>query len=197
MRAKEKQQRKQRHAIASAIRSAFRALVKQSRAEALRRSIDRQRELYRADPAFKARKLQAKKRYRARLAELAGRTLMTREQWRLEQQRRAAERTGIADRDERLHALRKVHEIKRERAKRTTRIEPVSILRVAERDGWICGICGKKVKRTEWSMDHVVPLSKGGGHTYANIVLAHHLCNSRRGAGRLPVQASLLAAVYK
>ena len=32
------------------------------------------------------------------------------------------------------------------------------------------------------SLDHVVPLSLGGGHTRDNVQCAHWLCNSLRGA---------------
>lgn len=86
-------------------------------------------------------------------------------------------------------------DIRRSRMKAGTQVEPVSHLVVAERDGWRCAICRGKVTRADWSLDHVVPLSKGGPHTYANVVLAHRRCNSKRGAGRLPVQAPLFALV--
>jgi 5-methylcytosine-specific restriction endonuclease McrA len=36
------------------------------------------------------------------------------------------------------------------------------------------------------SLDHVIPISKGGSHTYANTQCAHLLCNiqkNNRGAG--------------
>lgn len=72
-------------------------------------------------------------------------------------------------------------------------VERVSHVVVAHRDGWRCAICGGQVTRENWSIDHVIPLSKGGSHTYANVVLAHALCNARRGAGRFPVQAPLFA----
>jgi hypothetical protein len=72
-------------------------------------------------------------------------------------------------------------------------IERVSHAVVARRDSWCCAICGGPVTRQNWSLDHVVPLSKGGSHTYGNVVLAHALCNARRGAGRFPVQAPLCA----
>lgn len=74
-------------------------------------------------------------------------------------------------------------------------VDPVSHAVVARRDGWVCAICGGKVTRANWSLDHVVPLSKGGAHTYANVVLAHVTCNARRGAGRFPVQAPLFATL--
>lgn len=87
----------------------------------------------------------------------------------------------------------KAKKIRRKRAQKGTQVEPVNRELVAQRDGWCCGICRLKVTRATWSLDHVIPLSKGGSHTYDNVVLAHRRCNSRRGAGRLPVQAALFA----
>lgn len=60
--------------------------------------------------------------------------------------------------------------------------ERVELPVVAERDGWCCHLCGGAVTRRDWSMDHLVPISAGGEHTYANVALAHQTCNSRRGA---------------
>jgi 5-methylcytosine-specific restriction endonuclease McrA len=58
---------------------------------------------------------------------------------------------------------------------------------VGERDGWRCGICRKRVDwtlvypdRMSPSLDHVVPLSEGGEHTYANTRIAHLICNNLR-----------------
>ena len=65
-----------------------------------------------------------------------------------------------------------------------------------ERDGGRCYICGESV---EWNdcktdtngnficggkyptIDHVVPLSMGGRHTWDNVRLAHHMCNCIKG----------------
>jgi 5-methylcytosine-specific restriction endonuclease McrA len=70
---------------------------------------------------------------------------------------------------------------------------PLNRLLVFQRDGYRCGICGKKVnKRLKYphpmsvSLDHVVPMALGGGHTYANVQCAHLICNGRKshlGAG--------------
>ena len=49
-----------------------------------------------------------------------------------------------------------------------------------------CGICSgyereqHYVGRNKLTMDHIIPLSKGGGHSYKNIQLAHFGCNSRK-----------------
>ena len=66
--------------------------------------------------------------------------------------------------------------------------EPVQAKRVYERDQWHCGICTKRVdNRLKYphpmsaSLDHVAPLSRGGGHTYANTQLAHLPCNLAKG----------------
>lgn len=50
------------------------------------------------------------------------------------------------------------------------------------RDVGICGICRKAVERIDASVDHVVPLSKGGLHTRKNVQLAHRRCNSSKKA---------------
>lgn len=60
---------------------------------------------------------------------------------------------------------------------------------VIERDGTECTACGLDVDLTlEWpdrmskSIDHTVPLSRGGEHTLANTTLMHFGCNSSKGA---------------
>lgn len=52
---------------------------------------------------------------------------------------------------------------------------------VRDRDNQTCHICGTWVSRHDESLDHVIPLAKGGGHTYDNVKLAHKLCNSKKG----------------
>lgn len=70
----------------------------------------------------------------------------------------------------------------RRRARRTTSVndftrEQWEALKVAY--GHCCVYCGKSTKRL--TMDHVVPLSKGGEHTARNIVPACNTCNSKKG----------------
>lgn len=55
---------------------------------------------------------------------------------------------------------------------------------VHDRDGWRCHLCHRKVSpRRHWpdplsaSLDHIVPLSVGGEHTYTNVATAHLQCN--------------------
>lgn len=55
--------------------------------------------------------------------------------------------------------------------------------RVFERDGYRCQICGVATRGdfpalTSPTLDHIVPLSRGGSHTYANVQCACFRCNS-------------------
>lgn len=59
-------------------------------------------------------------------------------------------------------------------------VESVSRLVVLERDDGICGICGGDVDPFAFHVDHVVPLSRGGEHSYANVQVAHPQCNMRK-----------------
>lgn len=61
-------------------------------------------------------------------------------------------------------------------------IEDVHPLIVIERADGVCGICGGDVDPLNFHVDHIVPLSKGGEHSYANTQAAHPHCNISKGA---------------
>lgn len=96
--------------------------------------------------------------------------------------RRRCDRCGeAADRD---------HDRKKRAARRNAVVEgeTVRLATVAHRDRWRCQLCGKRVDRERrWpdplsaSLDHVVPLSRGGLHAMSNVQLAHLGCNMRKG----------------
>lgn len=55
---------------------------------------------------------------------------------------------------------------------------------VFERDEYICGLCHLPVDRNlkypdpmSKSLDHIVPISRGGSHTYDNVQCSHLYCN--------------------
>ena len=58
------------------------------------------------------------------------------------------------------------------------------------RDGNRCQYCGKRFSTSELSLDHVVPLSRGGPSNWENIVCACLPCNVRKG-NRLPEEAGM------
>jgi len=74
--------------------------------------------------------------------------------------------------------------------KRNQDHESYSLREIAERDGWVCHLCGKKVPDRQYArrdrdptIDHLIPQSAGGHNTKANVALAHNRCNWERGAG--------------
>lgn len=80
-------------------------------------------------------------------------------------------------------------EYKRKALKQKAFVEIVEIDVVFARDKGICWLCGKDVNPLlKWpnhgyaTLDHVMPLSKGGRHSYDNIRLAHMSCNCKKGA---------------
>lgn len=59
---------------------------------------------------------------------------------------------------------------------------------IGQRDGWICGICRQQVDQglrvpdlLAPTVDHVVPVSRGGIHRLDNVQLAHFICNAEKG----------------
>lgn len=53
---------------------------------------------------------------------------------------------------------------------------------VYDRDGGLCHICGKPVDRKRMSLDHVVPIARGGQHVFTNVRASHRSCNFGRSA---------------
>jgi 5-methylcytosine-specific restriction endonuclease McrA len=45
-----------------------------------------------------------------------------------------------------------------------------------------CGICEKSIEVKNVQVDHVIPLTRGGEHSYANTRPSHRSCNSWKGA---------------
>lgn len=58
------------------------------------------------------------------------------------------------------------------------------------RDGSRCQYCGHKFPSAELSLDHVVPLSRGGMSSWENVVCACLACNVRKG-NRTPHEAGI------
>lgn len=91
----------------------------------------------------------------------------------------AEHRAGTAERrrakDRRLNRLRRA---RTRGAEVVDHVDPAALL---ERDAGRCGICGGEVDQRDFHVDHVVPISAGGAHSYANTQVAHPSCNLRKG----------------
>lgn len=66
-------------------------------------------------------------------------------------------------------------------SKRKQFVAPVNEQAIFDRDKGLCGICGKPVERSKMSLDHILPISKGGTREPKNVRLAHLSCNKGRG----------------
>lgn len=70
--------------------------------------------------------------------------------------------------------------------------EQINHTEVFEEFGWVCQLCGELIDRyaprESWervTLDHVIPISRGGTHTRGNVQPAHRRCNELKG-DRLP-----------
>lgn len=57
--------------------------------------------------------------------------------------------------------------------------------RIYARDQGTCHICRMQVRREDASLDHLIPVSRGGLSIESNLALAHLRCNTSRGAKTL------------
>ena len=73
------------------------------------------------------------------------------------------------------------HHVRRARLKAVP-YERVRRQDIVERDGLICYLCGLALRAPEVTLDHVIPLARGGPHTADNLRIACRPCNSRKGA---------------
>jgi 5-methylcytosine-specific restriction endonuclease McrA len=61
-------------------------------------------------------------------------------------------------------------------------VEKISRQAIIERDNSTCYLCHRHLKPTEITLDHVIPLVRGGTHTADNLRVACRSCNCRKGA---------------
>lgn len=74
--------------------------------------------------------------------------------------------------------------------------EPVNRLAVYKRDKYRCYVCGCRVRESKTrakdmaTLDHIIPLSRGGPHTYDNVKTCCSACNSSK-SDAMPTHAQL------
>lgn len=96
---------------------------------------------------------------------------------------------------------RKKHENKNKEIARRIKIKnaridsDIDLNSLLRRDGYVCHICGGLCDKNDFimkngvkvtgnnypSIDHVIPLAKGGLHSWDNVKVAHRICNSLKG----------------
>lgn len=83
---------------------------------------------------------------------------------------------------------KRVQRLKRKASVRAAKVESVDPIRVFDRDRWRCCLCGVKTPKARRGtyadnapeLDHIVPLSKGGEHSYRNTQCACRRCNGAK-----------------
>ena len=63
------------------------------------------------------------------------------------------------------------------------------------RDNFTCAYCGKIVKDSEVTVDHIVPKSRGGKWEWTNLVTCCSECNQKKGS-KTPEEAGMVL-LYK
>lgn len=80
---------------------------------------------------------------------------------------------------------KRVQRLARKARQRGATVESVNPIRVFERDGWLCQICGISTPRSKRGtyaddapeLDHIIALARGGEHSYRNTQCACRRCN--------------------
>lgn len=127
-----------------------------------------------ADPEFRE-----KERARGREKNRRGREQLDPEV--VKERDRLAARKWRADNPERSYEYgrrsKMKHRVKQAGGVWVEHIEPLVVL---ELDDGECQICHGDVDPFDFDMDHIIPLSKGGEHSYGNVQIAHPSCNQRK-----------------
>lgn len=92
---------------------------------------------------------------------------------------------------------------RRERLRTNGKIDwDISLDVLYEKENGVCYLCGDRCNKDDYtinkeghfvagplypSIDHVTPVSKGGTHTWDNVRLAHHYCNTIKGEKELKI----------
>jgi len=67
---------------------------------------------------------------------------------------------------------------RREAREKEVFVEDVDLKVLYERAGGICVICEQPVDYEDATIEHFIPVSKGGLHAYSNCSIAHGWCNT-------------------
>ena len=81
--------------------------------------------------------------------------------------------------------------VRRMRERSAPVVEAIDRHVIYARDGGVCHLCRRRVSARSFTLDHLIPLAKGGEHAAFNVAVAHRRCNLRKHARLIPVQVPL------
>ncbi len=156
------------------------------------RILERRRERYK-DPEVKARVLECK---RERRQDPAVKARMLEYMRNLRRDPAVKARMLESDRRRRQDPAVKARMLEYDRAyggtnfrraiKRGNHAERFKRVDIFIRDGYVCAYCGKELDIKTASLDHIIPISKGGAHTPENCTTSCLRCNLSKAAKILP-----------
>lgn len=59
-------------------------------------------------------------------------------------------------------------------------IEVVDPVELWKRDAGLCVLCGFPADKNDWWMEHLIPITRGGEHSYENAFVSHPRCNNEK-----------------
>lgn len=83
---------------------------------------------------------------------------------------------------------KRTHRLARKARQRGAQVEAVNPIKVFERDDWKCRLCGIRTPKSKRGtqdddapeLDHIIPLSRNGEHSYRNTQCACRKCNAAK-----------------
>lgn len=92
----------------------------------------------------------------------------------------------------------RAYDSKRNMMKKGRPAESIWKNKVFALDGWRCHMCNKKVQKKNIyadnaaELDHIIPISKGGLHTYDNVQTLCRSCNQKKSDSIIPTQLRMV-----
>lgn len=92
------------------------------------------------------------------------------------------------DNPERVRELKRKREQTRRARKKGAFVEVVDPMNLWRRDSGLCFLCGYPSEKEKWEVAHIIPLSRGGEHSYRNTATSHPYCNGKQLAKLLDTE---------
>jgi 5-methylcytosine-specific restriction endonuclease McrA len=80
-------------------------------------------------------------------------------------------------------------------AKSQEKVTPNNIYRAIEAQQFLCPLTGERLEPSSASLDHIVPLSKGGKHEMSNVWIVSKTVNAAKGTMALEEFIAMCKAV--